>query len=158
MNPRPLLPLAVVSGLFLLLYRVLDLSVAWPDLDVATPAGRARLIALTVSRIPAPLLADFLLIGTTVSLGHPGGLRLLGKAHLAGGLILLALTPVFLIDSGSLAPAVVAGEVSVFRMLVVRVLVLLLGLGIGGILTGRLLLSVTPQTASHKPVDPGPKS
>lgn len=158
MNPRRLLPVAVAAGSFLLLYRVLDLSVAWPELDLATPGGRARLLALAVSRLPGPLLADFLLIGVAVSTRHPGGLRLLGWTHLVGGFLLLALAPAFLIDSGTLAPSVLGGEIFIFRLLVVRVLVLLLGLGLGAVLAGRFVLTLIPKEGRAPAVDLDRKS
>ena len=138
---RRLLPVAVAGGLVLVLFRVLDLGAALAGLDLSMSAGRARWITLVTARLPAPLLADAILIGVAVTARHVPALRALAWAHLAGGAFLVLAIPIYITDSARLVGTIPSAEAPAFRLLVTRVLVILAGLGAGGFAAARLLFT-----------------
>ena len=140
---RRLAPLLAATGLILLAHRALDLSVTLPQLDFGTPVGRARFLAFSVSRTQGPLIADLFLIGAAVTARHAGALSALGWIHLVGGGLCLLGAPWFLTEAGRLAPLITGPELTSFRLLVIRALVVFLLLGGGALLAGRTLLSLS---------------
>ena len=140
-EPRRLAPLMAALGGLLLLHRVVDL---WgtPGLDLATAPGRARAIVAMLSRPAIALVADFLLIGAAVLAGHQKPQRALGQLQLAGGALLLVALPVFWFASARVAETLGPQDLTSFRLLVIRGLILLLGLGAGSLAAGRMLLGM----------------
>ena len=132
--------MAALGGL-LLLHQLVDL---WgtPGLDFGTAPGRARIIAAILSRPALPLVSDLLLIAAVVMSGRKGSRRALGGVHLLGGILLLLAIPMFWFASARLAESIGPQEITSFRLLVIRGLILLAGLGIGAVLGGRILLSM----------------
>lgn len=141
-------PILAAVAVLILIQQAADLSSGLPAIDFATPSGRMRQLMATAARSPAALTADFLLILAILGGGWNGWLRPLGIMHVAiAGLCFLAL-PFFLADAGRVASTFSGPQVTSYRLLVIRTLVLLPTLGIIGILVGRSLLVRSRQPAS----------
>lgn len=138
---RRFFPVLAAASLVIMFHQALDLLSALSANDLATPAGRTRQLLATVARGPALLTADALLIWSLLARPDLGARYLprLGTAHLILGGLLLLLWPVFLLDAGRLAGSFRGGEITGFRIVTIRTLLLLPLLGAGVILVGRRL-------------------
>lgn len=140
---RRFLPLALAVAGFILLHQLLDVAGVLPGSDLETPAGRVRQLLATEARSPAVLTADVLLLWALLGLGWARPVRLLGFLHLAVGVVLLIVAPLFLVDAGRVATGFSGAEASAFRVVMARALFMLVLLGIGALLAGRELVNLT---------------
>ena len=138
---RRFYPVLAVASLVIMFHQALDLVSALSANDLATPAGRTRQLLATVARGPALLTADVLLIWSLLARPDLGArfLPRLGMAHFVFGGVFLLLWPVFLFDAGRLASSFRGGEITGFRVVTIRTLLVLPLLGAGAILVGRKL-------------------
>jgi hypothetical protein len=138
-SDRPFPALVLATGIALLLVQGADLWNALAGTDFVTRPGRMGLVTTLTGRAGVLLLADALLVGAALALRKPPLFRTLAGLHwVAAAAVLLAATFV-LLDAGQLAPAVVAGEVAAYRVLIVRILGVLLTVGTGAVLAARAL-------------------
>ena len=136
---RRWLPLLAAVGAVVLLQQVADVAVLLPATDLATPAGRVRQLLAVEARSPGLVAADLLLLSGLVLGRGSLRLRVAGTVHLAGGVLLLLLFPVFLRDAGSLAGGFGGSEASAFQWVAARTLLMLAGFGVVGLAAGRAL-------------------
>lgn len=132
------LPVAIGAALLIALHQLVDVYGAMAGLDLATAAGRMGLINTVVARLPAFIVADVLLVLAAVREEGPGRpLRfLLVIVHFGLGLTALALFPEYLADAAGVTAGVRPAELLAYRVLVVRVVLILLVGGAGGLLLG----------------------
>jgi len=98
-----------------------------------------RVVTLLQGRAFPILLADVSLVWTTVALSRGGAVRVIGALHLMLGALMVVVAPFFLVDAGRLAGAIPGGQVSAFRIIVARTLVVLGVLGGCAVVAGRLI-------------------
>ncbi len=142
--------LLAAASLVILLHQMADLATLLPVADLATPAGRVGQLFAAQARTPALLVGDLFLIWALLAGRSPGALRVVAGLHLTGGTLLLLLAPWFLIDAGRLAGGSGTDTVA-FQIVAGRTLLLLLLIGIGALLAGRVLFSAAREVRSDQP-------
>jgi hypothetical protein len=141
--------LLAAASLVILLHQMADLATLLPVADLATPAGRVGQLFAAQARTPALLVGDLILIWALLARRSPGALRVVAGLHLTGGTLLLLLAPWFLIDAGRLAGGSGTDTVA-FQIVAGRTLLLLLLIGIGALLAGRVLFSAAREVRSDQ--------
>lgn len=139
MIQRRFFSILAAAGLLLLVLQLVDLAPMLTEADLATPAGRVRVVTLLQGRAFPILLADVSLVWTSVALSRGGAVRVIGALHLMLGTLMVLVAPFFLVDAGRLAGAIPGGQVSAFRIIVARTLVVLGVLGGCALAAGRLI-------------------
>lgn len=130
------LPVAIGAALLIALHQLVDVYGAMAGLDLATAAGRMGLVNTVAARLPAFIVADVLLVLAAVRGGSRPLLFFLVIVHFGLGLTSLVLLPDYLSDAGGLTAGVRPAELLAYRVLVVRVVLILLVGGAGGLLLG----------------------
>ena len=143
-------PLLAAAALVVLLHQMADLATLLPFADLGTPAGRVGQLFAAQARTPALLVADLFLIWALVAGRLPAALRVVAGLHLTMGTLLLLLAPWFVIDAGRLAGGSGTDTVA-FQIVVGRTLLLLVFIGIGALLAGRVLFSAAREVRSESP-------
>ena len=148
---RRFYPILASVAVVILIHQAIDVMSALPSSDLATPMGRTRQLLTALARGPAGLTADAILIWALVADDRLEPLRALGLIHYGlAGLCLLAL-PVFVVDAGRLASTFGGGEVTGFRIVSLRTILLLVLLGAGALKVGRLLRIQAGEPTPAKP-------
>ncbi|HET9276396.1 MAG TPA: hypothetical protein VFN96_10030 [Gemmatimonadales bacterium] len=130
------LPVAIGAALLIALHQLVDVYGAMAGLDLATAAGRMGLVNTVAARLPAFIVADVLLVLAAVRAADRRLRFLLVIVHFGLGLTALALLPEYLADAAGITAGVRPAELLAYRVLVVRVAVILLVGGAGGLLLG----------------------
>ena len=152
MSPaRRFFPILAAAALVILFHQVSDLFAALAGTDIHIPASRMRLVTGLGSRGAALVTADVLLIWAAVGLHGGGALRSLGGANYACGALALLAAAIFLLDAGKTASAVGGNEISTYRIVVVRTLVLFLAGGAGALIAARQLFGLADAPSSLTP-------
>ena len=147
---RRFLPVLAAAAIVILLHQASDLSAGLIGTDLRLPASRIRLVSTIGTRGAALLCSDILLVWAALGLSHSRALRALGALHYAGGALALLAVPLFVLDAGRMASTVAAVEMSTYRMVVLRTLILLLAAGAGAVVAAAQLsgLGRRPATPS----------
>lgn len=147
---RPFLPMLAAASLLILLHQVSDLWAGLGGIDLQLPASRMRLLSTIGTRGAALVSSDVLLAWAVLGLSHGRALRALGALHYAGGALALLAAPLFLLDAGSMASSVPGVEISTYRIVVLRTLLLLTSVGVAALVAAPQLsgLARRPATAS----------
>lgn len=125
------------AGALLVVQQLSDLAPLLSQADLATPAGRVRLVTVLAGRVSPFLLADVSLVWAAVALSQGGAARVLGALHLMLGVVMIVVTPFFLADAGRLAGVMSGEEVAAYRVIVTRTLGVLTVLGVTVLMAGR---------------------
>ena len=143
MSPaRRFFPILAAAAVVILFHQFSDLVAALAGTDIHIPASRMRLVTGVGSRGAALVTADVFLIWAAWGLQGGRALRSLGGANYACGALALLAAAIFLLDAGKTASAVGGSEISTYRMVVVRTLVLFLAGGAGALLAARQLFGL----------------
>lgn len=135
------LPVAIGTALLITLHQLVDVYGAMAGLDLATAPGRMGLVNTVAAGLPAFIVADALLVLAAVQ-GAGRRLRfLLVVVHFGLGLTSLVLLPEYLADAAGVTAGIRPAELLAYRVLVVRVALILLVGGAGGLLLGWRLRS-----------------
>jgi len=126
--------------------QLFDLAPMISEADLATPAGRVRLVTLLEGRVSPFLLADVFLVWTVAALSRGGAARVIGALHVMLGALMVAAAPFFLLDAGRLAGAFSSPEVAAYRVIVARTLFVLAVLGGSALVAGRLIWRLGRET------------
>lgn len=136
---RRFLLILAAAGLLLLVHQLADLAPILSETDLATPAGRVRLVTILEGRASPFLLADVFLVWAALALSRGGAVRVFGALHLMLGVMMVVATPFFVLDAGRLAGSISGAEVVQYRVIVARTLGVLAGLGGSALVAGRAI-------------------
>lgn len=131
---RTFLPVIALAGGTVVLYQVADLMTLGTDLT--TPTGRLGLVAILWTHGPALVAGDVFLVGAAALSRWRRVLAGLAILHLLVGLTAMAEASFFLSDAGRVAGNIAEGELTSFRITVVRILVGLAVVGVGSAVAG----------------------
>ena len=95
MIQRRFFSILAAAGLLLLVLQLVDLAPMLTEADLATAAGRVRVVTLLQGRAFPILLADVSLVWTTVALSRGGAVRVIGALHLMLGALMVVVAPFF---------------------------------------------------------------